>query len=102
MKKYILLILLLILLCGCKHQISKGVVVEKTHRNSWGSLLPMYNGKTITYIPMCYPEEYLITVQDEESSEVFIVDVQEYQKYEVGDSVYFNKEESKWKHKSYQ
>lgn len=95
MKKYILLMLLLILLCGCKHQISKGVVVEKTHRNSWISIVPMYSGKTITYFPMYHPEEYLITVQDEESSEVFIVDVQEYQKYEVGDSVYFDKEENK-------
>lgn len=106
MKKLIciILILTLMLLCGCSSKITEGEVYKKEHREAYTTTmifpLVISNGKTTTtmMIPyfVHYPERYVIHItafQDGEwVTEDFYVDKDVYDSINVGDMFLFDED----------
>lgn len=78
------LLVLILPACG-KHEIEKGVVIDK-------SMTPMrpcfiLSGKTC--VPVIHPKKYRLLVKDNEVVEMFNVNRQKYLSTNVGDSIWF-------------
>ena len=87
---FLILLILLVSLCGCRHTVNKGIITEKGYRSSGTILVPFYNGKTTTLMPVFRPEEFFIVVEDSGVSETFVVESNFFYAHEVGDSVHIN------------
>lgn len=94
MKRFILLIVMImcVSLTGCQ-TIEKeekidvnATVTDMQYRSSYVVLIPLYNGKTTTYIPQTYPARYLVTISYEDVSETFD-DINLYENVKEGDTI---------------
>lgn len=86
--KRIGILLLLTLCCSCNHHLCKGVVVDKIHKESFVWVNPMWvTAKPHYLVPMVFPEQYKLIVEDAGVTEVIMVDSDDFKTCEVGDSI---------------
>lgn len=95
MKRFLLAMLCIILLSGCKHKIERGVVVEKEYHPSWVLLQPNIVGKTTVLIPIIMPETWEVVVEDNGVTESFDIQRADFEKINVGDSIHLTVEKKK-------
>jgi hypothetical protein len=90
MKK--LIIILLLVLCSC-HQINEGYIVEKEYipESTESYTVYMYIGKMMypQYRTRKVQEKHILTVSNGEITERFSVDLEVYEKTQVGDWIKF-------------
>lgn len=86
-KLSLIVALLALTLIGCKeHNISKGVVVDKSMTPPYMQIIS--TGKFS--VPITHPATYRLSVRDNNIVETFRVDAQKYSSVCVGDSIRFD------------
>ncbi len=79
MKRFILLVVIImcVVLTGCQTVEKEekidviATVTDMQYRSSYQTTIPIYNGKTTTFISQTHPARYLVTISYEDVSETF-------------------------------
>ena len=87
--KKIILFLLTIILCSCEHKIDCGIIIEKKYYPSHTQMQPMIFGKVTMVMPVKIQARYSFIVRDDTIIEEFNIEKSVYDKYNIGDSIYF-------------
>jgi len=85
----ITLVLIILLLYSCEHKIDSGIVIKKQYIPTHIIMQPIMTGKVITYMPIMRQEQFWLIVNNDTITENFHVRKDIYDKYNIGDSIYF-------------
>ena len=85
-----ILIIILFLLTGCAGELSDCTVIDKQYHKPYTILMPVFNGKTTTIVPIYHSEEYVIIIEGtdsegEQRTYPVVVSAVDYMEIEVGD-----------------
>ena len=87
--KKITLVLIILSLCSCEHKIDSGVIIEKRYVPTHTIMQPIMAGKVMTFMPIIQQEQFWLIVKNDTITENFLVYKDTYNKYNIGDSIYF-------------
>ena len=76
---------------SCKEKITDGIVIKKEIQQGGSYLMPMPAGKITILMPMYYPAEYRLIVQNGDKTQKFCVEKETFERVSCGDSVRFSK-----------
>ena len=84
------IIIILFLLTGCAGELSDCTVIDKQYHKPYTTFMPIYNGKSITVVPVYNPEKYVIVIEGtdsegEQRTYPVVVSAVDYMEIEVGD-----------------
>lgn len=98
MKKLLMVAMMLVVLvlAGCGHDISEGTVVDKSKTEAYTSLIPVLSGKQTVFIPQYHSASYYLHVEGVDKNgkdivEKFSVSKEAYEKYQVRDHFIYQK-----------
>lgn len=92
MKKLLMVVMMLValVLAGCGHDISEGMIVDKSKTEAYTSVMPISTGKRTIFVPQYHSAKYYLHVEGvdkngKEVTEQFSVSKEAYENYQIGD-----------------